>query len=58
MPGTRAEYKNMADCFVQVYRKGGVLGFYRGITPNFMKSIPAISISYVVYEKMREILKA
>jgi len=58
MPGTKAEYTGIANCFVKVYRQGGVLGFYRGITPNFMKAIPAISISYVVYEKMREILKA
>lgn len=47
----------MIDCFKQVYTEGGLLGFYRGITPNFMKAIPAISISYVVYEKAREYLK-
>jgi len=27
-------------------------GFYVGIMPNFLKSIPAVSISYVVYEKV------
>ena len=30
--------------------KEGFFGLYRGILPNFMKVIPAVSISYVVYE--------
>lgn len=34
----------------------GVWGLYRGITPNFMKVIPAVSISYVVYENMKQAL--
>ncbi|XP_061740762.1 calcium-binding mitochondrial carrier protein SCaMC-3b isoform X2 [Nerophis ophidion] len=34
----------------------GVLGLYRGITPNFLKVIPAVSISYVVYEHMKKVL--
>jgi hypothetical protein len=28
----------------------GFAGLYRGITPNFIKVLPAVSISYVVYE--------
>ncbi|XP_020322769.1 calcium-binding mitochondrial carrier protein SCaMC-1-like [Oncorhynchus kisutch] len=31
----------------------GFFGLYRGILPNFMKVIPAVSISYVVYEYMK-----
>ncbi|XP_023572706.1 calcium-binding mitochondrial carrier protein SCaMC-3 isoform X2 [Octodon degus] len=34
----------------------GVWGLYRGIAPNFMKVIPAVSISYVVYENMKQAL--
>jgi hypothetical protein len=26
---------------------------YRGIAPNMMKALPAISVSYVVYEKVK-----
>lgn len=33
-----------------VVAKEGFFGLYRGILPNFMKVIPAVSISYVVYE--------
>uniref|UniRef100_A0A671P2G4 Calcium-binding mitochondrial carrier protein SCaMC-3-like n=1 Tax=Sinocyclocheilus anshuiensis TaxID=1608454 RepID=A0A671P2G4_9TELE len=34
----------------------GVPGLYRGIAPNFLKVIPAVSISYVVYEHMKKAL--
>uniref|UniRef100_A0AAZ1XJX6 EF-hand domain-containing protein n=1 Tax=Oreochromis aureus TaxID=47969 RepID=A0AAZ1XJX6_OREAU len=37
----------------KIMEKEGFFGLYRGILPNFMKVIPAVSISYVVYEYMR-----
>ncbi|XP_060890442.1 mitochondrial adenyl nucleotide antiporter SLC25A24-like [Labrus mixtus] len=37
----------------KIIEKEGFFGLYRGILPNFMKVIPAVSISYVVYEYMR-----
>lgn len=37
----------------KIVDKEGFFGLYRGILPNFMKVIPAVSISYVVYEYMR-----
>uniref|UniRef100_A0A8D3CPZ7 EF-hand domain-containing protein n=1 Tax=Scophthalmus maximus TaxID=52904 RepID=A0A8D3CPZ7_SCOMX len=37
----------------KILEKEGFFGLYRGILPNFMKVIPAVSISYVVYENMR-----
>lgn len=39
-----------------IWRTEGVRGLYRGITPNFIKVIPAVSISYVVYEYSSRIL--
>ena len=39
-----------------IWKADGVRGLYRGIIPNFMKVIPAVSISYVVYEKLRTLL--
>jgi solute carrier family 25 phosphate transporter 23/24/25/41 len=39
-----------------IWQADGVRGLYRGIVPNFMKVIPAVSISYVVYEKLRTAL--
>ncbi|XP_034386951.1 calcium-binding mitochondrial carrier protein SCaMC-1 [Cyclopterus lumpus] len=40
----------------KILKKEGFFGLYRGILPNFMKVIPAVSISYVVYENMRDSL--
>ncbi|CAI5776622.1 calcium-binding mitochondrial carrier SCaMCSCaMC-1-1 [Podarcis lilfordi] len=45
---------SMVGLFQRIIAKEGVLGLYRGIAPNFMKVLPAVSISYVVYEKMKE----
>lgn len=50
MPGRPVVYAGMTDCFLQTLRSEGVAGLYRGILPNFMKALPAISISYAAYE--------
>uniref|UniRef100_UPI0037E894AD mitochondrial adenyl nucleotide antiporter SLC25A24 isoform X2 n=1 Tax=Semicossyphus pulcher TaxID=241346 RepID=UPI0037E894AD len=39
-----------------IVTKEGVAGLYRGISPNLLKVIPAVSVSYVVYEYTRIIL--
>jgi solute carrier family 25 phosphate transporter 23/24/25/41 len=44
---------SMTGLFRNIYRSEGVFGLYRGLMPNFMKVAPAVSISYVVYEKVR-----
>lgn len=49
---------SMTILFRRIYEKEGIRGFYRGIVPNFMKVAPAVSISYVVYEKTRRALGA
>ncbi|KAG4071659.1 hypothetical protein HA402_011813 [Bradysia odoriphaga] len=40
----------MVGTFRRIIATEGVSGLYRGITPNFIKVLPAVSISYVVYE--------
>ncbi|XP_006866045.1 PREDICTED: calcium-binding mitochondrial carrier protein SCaMC-1-like isoform X2 [Chrysochloris asiatica] len=47
---------NMVGLFRRIISKEGVRGLYRGITPNFMKVLPAVGISYVVYENMKQTL--
>jgi len=44
----------MASLFQGIISAEGIRGLYRGIAPNFMKVLPAVSISYVVYEKMKQ----
>ena len=40
----------------QTVAQEGLPGLYRGMAPNFLKAVPAVSISYVVYEHVREAL--
>ncbi|XP_015460327.3 calcium-binding mitochondrial carrier protein SCaMC-1 [Astyanax mexicanus] len=48
-----AEQVSMSKLVRKILEKEGFFGLYRGILPNFMKVIPAVSISYVVYEYMK-----
>ncbi|GAB5575312.1 calcium-binding mitochondrial carrier protein SCaMC-1 [Prionailurus iriomotensis] len=48
---------NMVGLFRRIISKEGIPGLYRGITPNFMKVLPAVGISYVVYENMKQTLR-
>lgn len=46
----------MGGVFKQIIKTEGVSGLYRGITPNFIKVLPAVSISYIVYEHTSRVL--
>ncbi|KAG9510908.1 Calcium-binding mitochondrial carrier protein SCaMC-3, partial [Fragariocoptes setiger] len=48
----------MVSIMKNIYDTEGIKGLYRGIVPNFMKVAPAVSISYVVYERTRRSLGA
>ncbi|KAK9882386.1 hypothetical protein WA026_020909 [Henosepilachna vigintioctopunctata] len=47
---------SMTGVFRRIVETEGVFGLYRGITPNFIKVMPAVSISYVVYEYSSRVL--
>ncbi|XP_041825471.1 calcium-binding mitochondrial carrier protein SCaMC-2-B isoform X3 [Melanotaenia boesemani] len=44
---------SMTNLFRHIIRTEGPMGLYRGLAPNFMKVIPSVSISYVVYEYLK-----
>lgn len=46
----RPGHQTMTSIFRRIIETEGVAGLYRGITPNFVKVLPAVSISYVTYE--------
>uniref|UniRef100_UPI003AAF6381 mitochondrial adenyl nucleotide antiporter SLC25A24-like isoform X1 n=1 Tax=Centroberyx gerrardi TaxID=166262 RepID=UPI003AAF6381 len=48
-----SDQPSMSTLVKKIVAKDGFFGLYRGILPNFMKVIPAVSISYVVYEYMK-----
>ena len=47
---TPPQFTGMIDCLNKTLANDGILGLYRGLFPNFLKSLPAIAISYAVYE--------
>jgi solute carrier family 25 phosphate transporter 23/24/25/41 len=38
---------------VTIWKKDSIYGFYKGLIPNYLKVVPSISISFVVYEKVK-----
>lgn len=50
------EYKNVRDAIVTIAREEGVRGFYRGLLPNLLRTIPSAVLTLLSYEKIREVL--
>uniref|UniRef100_A0A8C5Z6B3 Calcium-binding mitochondrial carrier protein SCaMC-1-like n=1 Tax=Marmota marmota marmota TaxID=9994 RepID=A0A8C5Z6B3_MARMA len=46
----------MIQLIQEIYKKEGKRGFYRGITPNIIKLLPAVGIGCIAYEKTKPIL--
>ena len=55
LPGMPA-YDGVVDCLRRTVADGGVRALYNGFLPNFAKALPAISISYAVFEKTKRLL--
>uniref|UniRef100_A0A0D6R936 EF-hand domain-containing protein n=1 Tax=Araucaria cunninghamii TaxID=56994 RepID=A0A0D6R936_ARACU len=49
-------YEGMSDVFWRTLKHEGFLAFYKGLLPNMLKVVPAASITYLVYEKMKKVL--
>ncbi|XP_038570013.1 calcium-binding mitochondrial carrier protein SCaMC-1-B-like isoform X7 [Micropterus salmoides] len=51
--GKGAPKPSMLSLLHNIVTQEGVAGLYRGISPNLLKVIPAVSVSYIVYEYTR-----
>jgi solute carrier family 25 phosphate transporter 23/24/25/41 len=49
-------YTGMIDAFVKIYKYEGIRGFYQGLWPNYVKVVPAMAVSFLVYEELRMVL--
>ncbi|XP_008067856.1 calcium-binding mitochondrial carrier protein SCaMC-1-like [Carlito syrichta] len=47
---------SMIQLIRDIYNKEGKRGFFRGITPNIIKVLPAVGIGCVAYEKVKPLL--
>ncbi|KAL8771349.1 MAG: hypothetical protein Q9209_003255 [Squamulea sp. 1 TL-2023] len=49
-------YKGVKDAIAQTWKQEGLRGFYKGLGPNMVRVLPSTWITFVVYEKTRELL--
>jgi len=49
-------YTGIFDVARKTVKNEGVRGLFKGITPNLLKVVPAVSITYVVYENAKKAL--
>ncbi|KAI8904879.1 mitochondrial carrier domain-containing protein [Gorgonomyces haynaldii] len=52
-PSHPTYYTSTFDVVQKTYAREGIHGFYKGLAPTLAKVLPAVSISYVVYEQMK-----
>lgn len=53
----RDTYTGIWDVTQKTIQREGYKGLYKGLTPNLLKVAPALSITWVVYENMKRVLK-
>ncbi|MCJ1353886.1 MAG: hypothetical protein MMC33_003873 [Icmadophila ericetorum] len=49
-------YTGIWDVTIRTVQGEGYRGLFKGITPNLLKVVPAVSITYVVYDNSKKIL--
>jgi solute carrier family 25 (mitochondrial phosphate transporter), member 23/24/25/41 len=54
LPFNSSERDTMNKLLIRVWRNEGVRGLYRGLLPNILKVVPAVSITYAVYETVKK----
>lgn len=48
------KYNGMIDVLIKTVKYEGFFSLFKGMTPNLLKVVPAVSISYTVYESMKK----
>ena len=55
---TKFAYSSTMSAARTIIAQEGFRGLYQGMLPNYLKVVPSISISFVVYEFAKDILGA
>lgn len=50
------QYKNVRDAFQTIAREEGLRGFYRGLQPTLLRTVPAAVLTLLSYEKVKDFL--
>ena len=54
VPMDSSQRDTMTKLMRRIWQNEGVRGLYRGLLPNLIKIVPAVSITYVVYENVKK----
>ena len=46
-------YKSARDVASQLWRREGLLGFYKGLGPNLLRVVPSSCVTFLVYENIK-----
>jgi len=50
--GSSGKYSSARHCVTRVWRGEGLRGFYKGLSPNLLRVVPATMITFLVYENL------
>jgi len=53
-----AQYKGFADCFAQVLKAEGPMGFYSGVTPRLARVILDVALTFSLFHSMKRTITA
>ena len=56
LQNTESKYSGSLDCIRKIMTLEGAIGFYKGLTPNLVRVVPATMITFVVYENLSHYL--
>ncbi|CEO98699.1 Mitochondrial carrier protein [Plasmodiophora brassicae] len=50
-------YKSTRDVWAHIYKHDGFKGFYRGLLPQLLKTVPSSALTFFAYEEVMRVLK-
>ncbi|KYK57017.1 mitochondrial carrier protein RIM2 [Drechmeria coniospora] len=50
MDNGRPKYSGLVQCFQLIWKEGGLMGLYGGLTPHLMRTVPSAAIMFGMYE--------
>lgn len=51
------KFVTFKDTINDIYRVKGLKGFYVGLTIGYIKVIPMVAVSFLAYERMKQVLE-
>ncbi|EDO39447.1 predicted protein [Nematostella vectensis] len=53
--GEKLLYRGFFDCFLKIFRKEGVLGFYKGVGPHYFRIGPHTVLSLLFWDQLKSL---